>query len=113
MISPGNLPNPAHSCTVSALQTEYSLWTRDVESEILRVLREFGIGFVPYSPLGHGLLTGQIRSAAVIPGDDRRKTNPRLLGENFERNLRLVDEVRAIGSSPSATTLHPFRARAG
>ena len=68
---------------VSALQTEYSLWTRDVEAEILPVLRELGIGFVPYSPLGHGLLTGQIRSAADIPDDDWRKTNPRFVGENF------------------------------
>lgn len=68
---------------VSALQTEYSLWTRDVEEEILPLLRELGIGFVPYSPLGHGLLTGQIRSAADIPGDDWRKTNPRFVGEKL------------------------------
>ncbi|MDY0908655.1 aldo/keto reductase [Microbacterium sp. CFBP9034] len=88
---------------VSALQTEYSLWTRDVESEILPVLRELGIGFVPYSPLGHGLLTGQIRSEADIPDDDWRKTNPRFVGQNFDRNLRLVDEVRAIGAEIGAT----------
>jgi aryl-alcohol dehydrogenase-like predicted oxidoreductase len=88
---------------VSALQTEYSLWTRDVEDEILPVLRELGIGFVPYSPLGHGLLTGQIRSAADIPDDDWRKNNPRFTAENFERNLRLVDEVRAIGAEIGAT----------
>jgi aryl-alcohol dehydrogenase-like predicted oxidoreductase len=88
---------------VSALQTEYSLWTRDVEDEILPVLRELGIGFVPYSPLGHGLLTGQIRSAADIPDDDWRKTNPRFTDENFDRNLRLVDEVRAIGAEIGAT----------
>jgi len=88
---------------VSALQTEYSLWTRDVEAEILPVLRELGIGFVPYSPLGHGLLTGQLRSAADIPDDDWRKTNPRFIGENFDRNLRLVDEVRAIGAEVGAT----------
>lgn len=88
---------------VTALQTEYSLWTRDVEAEILPVLRELGIGFVPYSPLGHGLLTGQIRSAADIPDDDWRKTNPRFVGENFARNLRLVDEVRAIGDEIGAT----------
>ncbi|AUZ88687.1 aldo/keto reductase [Arthrobacter agilis] len=94
---------------VSALQTEYSLWTRDVEAHILPLLRELGIGFVPYSPLGHGLLTGQIRSAADIPEDDWRKTNPRFVGENFTRNLRLVDEVRAIGaeigSTPAQTAL--------
>lgn len=88
---------------VSALQTEYSLWTRDVEAEILPLLRELGIGFVPYSPLGHGLLTGQLRSAADIPEGDWRKTNPRFVGENFDRNLALVDEVRAIGAEVGAT----------
>jgi aryl-alcohol dehydrogenase-like predicted oxidoreductase len=88
---------------VAALQTEYSLWTRDVEAEILPVLRELGIGFVPYSPLGHGLLTGRLRSADEIPDDDWRKTNPRFVGENFARNLRLVDEVRAIGAEIGAT----------
>ncbi|NQX35722.1 aldo/keto reductase [Herbiconiux sp. VKM Ac-2851] len=89
--------------SVAALQTEYSLWTRDVEAEILPVLRELGIGFVPYSPLGHGLLTGRLRSADEIPDDDWRKTNPRFVGENFARNLRLVDEVRAIGAEIGAT----------
>ena len=87
----------------SALQTEYSLWTRDVEAEILPLLRELGIGFVPYSPLGHGLLTGQIRSGRDFPDDDWRKTNPRFLGENFTRNLRHVDEVRAVGAEVGAT----------
>ncbi|WP_344386488.1 aldo/keto reductase, partial [Streptomyces aureus] len=94
---------------VAALQTEYSLWTRDVEAEILPLLRELGIGFVPYSPLGHGLLTGQIRSAEDIPDDDWRKTNPRFTGENLQRNLRIVDEVQAIGAelgaSPAQTAL--------
>ncbi|PPF81479.1 aldo/keto reductase [Pseudoclavibacter sp. RFBJ3] len=88
---------------VTALQTEYSLWTRDVEAEILPLLRELGIGFVPYSPLGHGLLTGQIRSVADFADDDWRKSNPRFTGENFERNLRIVDEVRAIGEEIGAT----------
>ena len=88
---------------VTALQTEYSLWTRDVEAEILPLLRELGIGFVPYSPLGHGLLTGQIRSASDIADDDWRKTNPRFTGENLRRNLALVDEVRAIGAEIGAT----------
>src|SRR5947208_5189938 len=88
---------------VSALQTEYSLWTRDVEAEILPLLRELGIGFVPYSPLGHGLLTGQIRTVADFADDDWRKTNPRFTGENFQHNLRIVDEVRAIGSEIDAT----------
>ncbi|SKC72147.1 aldo/keto reductase [Krasilnikoviella flava] len=88
---------------VTALQTEYSLWTRDVESEILPLLRELGIGFVPYSPLGHGLLTGQIRTVEDFADDDWRKTNPRFTGENFRRNLALVDEVRAIGAEIGAT----------
>ncbi|ANB04251.1 aldo/keto reductase [Streptomyces ambofaciens] len=88
---------------VTALQTEYSLWTRDVEDEILPLLRELGIGFVPYSPLGHGLLTGQIHSVDDFPDDDWRKTNPRFTGENFQRNLAIVDEVRAIGAENGAT----------
>ncbi|KQO84032.1 aldo/keto reductase [Frigoribacterium sp. Leaf263] len=88
---------------VAALQTEYSLWTRDVEDEILPVLRELGIGFVPYSPLGHGLLTGQIRSVADFPDDDWRKTNPRFTGDNFTKNLAIVDEVKAIGAEVGAT----------
>jgi aryl-alcohol dehydrogenase-like predicted oxidoreductase len=88
---------------VSALQTEYSLWTRDPEAEILPLLRELGIGFVPYSPLGHGLLTGQIRSVDDFAADDWRKTNPRFTGENFARNLAIVDEVRAIGAEIGAT----------
>ncbi|MCX5336217.1 aldo/keto reductase [Streptomyces sp. NBC_00140] len=88
---------------VAALQTEYSLWTRDVEAEILPLLRELGIGFVPYSPLGHGLLTGQIRTVDDFTDDDWRKTNPRFTGENFQRNLRIVDEVQAIGAEIGAT----------
>src|SRR4051812_16954458 len=73
---------------VAALQTEYSLWARDPEPELIPVLRELGIGFVPYSPLGHGFLTGALRSPADIPDDDWRKTNPRFVGEAFEANLR-------------------------
>ncbi|WP_327180501.1 aldo/keto reductase [Streptomyces sp. NBC_01334] len=88
---------------LAALQTEYSLWTRDVEAEILPLLRELGIGFVPYSPLGHGLLTGQIRTVDDFADDDWRKTNPRFTGENFQRNLRIVDEVQAIGAEIGAT----------
>jgi len=88
---------------VAALQTEYSLWTRDVEEEVLPLLRQLGIGFVPYSPLGHGLLTGQISSVADFADDDWRKTNPRFTGENFTRNLAIVEEVRAIGAENGAT----------
>jgi aryl-alcohol dehydrogenase-like predicted oxidoreductase len=94
---------------LAALQTEYSLWTRDPETEILPLLRELGIGLVPYSPLGHGLLTGQIRTVDDFADDDWRKTNPRFTAENFQRNLRIVDEVRAIGAetgaSPAQTAL--------
>ncbi|WP_285313966.1 aldo/keto reductase [Pseudarthrobacter sp. fls2-241-R2A-168] len=88
---------------VTALQTEYSLWTRDVEDDILPLLRELGIGFVPYSPLGHGLLTGQIRTVEDFADDDWRKTNPRFTGDNFARNLRIVDEVQSIGAEIGAT----------
>ncbi|MBT2225145.1 aldo/keto reductase [Nonomuraea sp. NEAU-A123] len=88
---------------LAALQTEYSLWTRDPEDELLPLLRELGVGFVPYSPLGHGFLTGQIRTPDDIPDDDWRKTNPRFTGENFQRNLRVVDEVQAIAAEADAT----------
>jgi aryl-alcohol dehydrogenase-like predicted oxidoreductase len=88
---------------VAALQTEYSLWTRDPEAELLPLLRELRIGFVPYSPLGHGFLTGQIRSVADFADDDWRKTNPRFTGENFQRNLRIVDEVEAVATEAGAT----------
>jgi aryl-alcohol dehydrogenase-like predicted oxidoreductase len=88
---------------ITALQTEYSLWTRDVEAELLPLLRQLGVGFVPYSPLGHGFLTGQIRSTDDISDDDWRKTNPRFVGENFQRNLRIVDEVEAVAAEVGAT----------
>jgi aryl-alcohol dehydrogenase-like predicted oxidoreductase len=88
---------------ITALQTEYSLWTRDPEAELLPLLRELGIGFVPYSPLGHGFLTGTIRSPEELSDDDWRKTNPRFTGENFQRNLRIVDEVEAVASEADAT----------
>ena len=88
---------------ISALQTEYSLWTRDPEAELLPLLRELGMGFVPYSPLGHGFLTGEIRSTEQLSDDDWRKTNPRFTGENFKRNLRIVDEVKAVAAEAGAT----------
>ena len=88
---------------IAALQTEYSLWTRDPEAELLPLLRELGIGFVPYSPLGHGFLTGEIRSTEQLADDDWRKTNPRFTGENLQRNLRIVDEVEAVASEADAT----------
>ena len=88
---------------VAALQTEYSLWTRDPEAELLPLLRELGIGFVPYSPLGHGFLTGTIRSPEDLSDNDWRKTNPRFTGENFQRNLRIVAEVEAVAAEVGAT----------
>jgi len=77
--------------------------TRDPEAELLPLLRELGIRFVPYSPLGHGFLTGEIRSPEQLSHDDWRKTNPRFTGENFQRNLRIVDEVRAVAREVGAT----------
>jgi aryl-alcohol dehydrogenase-like predicted oxidoreductase len=88
---------------VAALQTEYSLWTRDPEAELLPLLRELSIGFVPYSPLGHGFLTGTIRSPEDLADNDWRKNNPRFIEGNFERNLRIVDEVEAVASELIAT----------
>jgi aryl-alcohol dehydrogenase-like predicted oxidoreductase len=88
---------------IAALQTEYSLWTRDPEAELLPLLRELGIGFVPYSPLGHGFLTGAIRSPEELRDDDWRKTNPRFTEGNFEKNLRIVDEVESVASEVGAT----------
>ncbi|MDT0300927.1 aldo/keto reductase [Streptomonospora wellingtoniae] len=88
---------------VTALQSEYSLWTRDPEAQVLPLLRELGIGFVPYSPLGHGFLTGKVRSEADFGADDFRATNPRFTGGNLERNLHLADEVQAIAAEVGAT----------
>jgi aryl-alcohol dehydrogenase-like predicted oxidoreductase len=88
---------------VTALQSEYSLWTRDPETRVLPVLRELGIGFVPYSPLGRGFLTGAIQSTSDFADDDFRKTNPRFTGKNFDRNLRAVDEVKAIAEQAGVT----------
>ncbi len=88
---------------IAALQSEYSLFTRDQEKEVLPVLRELGIGFVAYSPLGRGLLTGAVRSLDEFNDTDSRKTNPRFVGENFERNQRLVDEVEGVAAELGAT----------
>jgi aryl-alcohol dehydrogenase-like predicted oxidoreductase len=88
---------------VTALQSEYSLWTRDPEAEVLRLTRELGIGFVSFSPLGHGLLTGKIRSTEQFDDGDWRKTNPRFTGENFQHNLRIADEVEAVAAQAGAT----------
>jgi aryl-alcohol dehydrogenase-like predicted oxidoreductase len=89
--------------SITALQSEYSLWTRDPEEEVLPVLRELRIGFVPYSPLGRGFLTGQVRSLDELEDGDFRKSQPRFEGENFQHNLRVADEVRQIAAEAGAT----------
>ena len=88
---------------ITALQTEYSLWTRDPEAEILPVCRELGIGFVPYSPLGRGFLTGQFKSPDDLPEDDYRRNSPRFQGEAFRRNLDLVREIEAMAEAKGCT----------
>jgi aryl-alcohol dehydrogenase-like predicted oxidoreductase len=88
---------------ITALQTEYSLWTRDVETEILPTCRELGIAFVAYSPLGRGFLTGQIQRVEDLAADDFRRRSPRFQGENFRRNLELVERVREIASEKGCT----------
>src|SRR5437764_6638853 len=88
---------------ISALQTEYSLWTRDPEDDILPTVRELGIGFVAYSPLGRGFLSGQITTPDDLPENDFRRSNPRFQGENFQRNLDLVARVKEIASEKDVT----------
>jgi len=88
---------------ISALQTEYSLWTRDVEAEILPVCRELGIGFVPYSPLGRGFLTAKFKKTGDLPPGDWRRNSPRFQGENFERNLKLVERIEALAVRKKCT----------
>ena len=83
---------------ITALQSEYSLWTRDVEAEILPTCRELGIGFVPFSPLGRGFLTGQIKSTQDLTEDDMRHKLPRFQGDNFQRNLELVQRIEEIAA---------------
>ena len=89
---------------IAALQTEYSLWSRDPEEEILPTVRELGIGFVAYSPLGRGFLTGRFRSIDDLPKDDFRRVNPRFEGENFGRNLELVEKVEEIAAEKGVNT---------
>jgi len=88
---------------ITALQTEYSLWSRDVEDEILPTVRELGIGFVPYSPLGRGFLTGQITRPEDIAEGDWRKNHPRFQGDNFQKNLDLVRRVEALARQKRCT----------
>jgi aryl-alcohol dehydrogenase-like predicted oxidoreductase len=88
---------------ISALQTEYSLWTRDPEAEVLTTCRELGIGFVAYSPLGRGFLTGRFKTPADLADNDYRRTNPRFQGENFDRNHELVRRLSAIAERKKCT----------
>jgi aryl-alcohol dehydrogenase-like predicted oxidoreductase len=88
---------------IAALQTEYSLWTRDVEDEILPTVRRLGIGFVPYSPLGRGFLTGRFKDQQSLETGDYRRNTPRFQGENFERNLDLLKEVETLATEKGAT----------
>jgi aryl-alcohol dehydrogenase-like predicted oxidoreductase len=88
---------------IAALQTEYSLWTRDPEDEVLPTCRELGIGFVAYSPLGRGFLTGRFRSIDDLPPDDYRRQSPRFQGENFQQNLDLVERVEGIARRKRCT----------
>jgi aryl-alcohol dehydrogenase-like predicted oxidoreductase len=88
---------------ITALQTEYSLWEREPETKIFPVLAELGIGFVPYSPLGRGFLTGQLRSPEDFAKDDFRRHSPRFQGENFTRNLELVDRVKELADQKACT----------
>jgi len=88
---------------VTAVQTEYSLWTRDPEASVLPAVRELGIGFVPYSPLGRGFLTGTIRSLDGFDEADFRRNNPRFEGENLQANIRIVEQVDAVAAAVGAT----------
>jgi aryl-alcohol dehydrogenase-like predicted oxidoreductase len=88
---------------ISALQTEYSLWSRDPEDELLPTVRDLGIGFVPYSPLGRGFLTGQIQKPEDLAADDYRRSSPRFQGANFQKNLALVGEIAAIAAGKKCT----------
>ncbi len=101
--SPGTIRRAQEIHPISALQTEYSLWTRDPENEILATVRELGIGFVAYSPLGRGILSGQIKSLEDLDENDTRRRHPRFTGENFAKNLELVDKVNEFAKARGAT----------
>jgi len=88
---------------ITALQTEYSLWSRHTEVEIIDTCRELGIGFVPYSPLGRGFLTGRYQSIEDFPKDDYRRHSPRFQGENFQKNLDLVEKIKSMADAKNCT----------
>jgi len=101
--APDTLRRANDEFPITALQTEYSLWSRDPEDDILPTCRALGIGFVPYSPLGRGFLTGRFQSPDDLPEDDWRRHNPRFQGENFQMNLHLVDEVKRLAGEKGVT----------
>jgi aryl-alcohol dehydrogenase-like predicted oxidoreductase len=102
--APRTIRRAAAVATISAVQTELSLWSRDAEAEVLPTVRELGIAYVAYSPLGRGFLTGQITSPDDFPEDDFRKFHPRFQGENFAKNIALVREVEAMAKEKGCTT---------
>jgi len=102
--SPATLRRAAKVHPITALQTEYSLWSRDPEAEILKTCRDFGIGFVAYSPLGRGLITGQIRRFEDLAPDDFRRNSPRFQGENFQKNLDLLGKVEELAKEKHCTS---------
>ena len=101
--SPSTIRRAAREHPITALQTEYSLWSRDPEDELLPLCRELKIGFVAYSPLGRGFLTGRFRTVDDLPPDDYRRNTPRFQGDNFRKNLELVDKVEAIAKRKKCT----------
>jgi aryl-alcohol dehydrogenase-like predicted oxidoreductase len=101
--APATLRRAAKVHPIAALQTEYSLWSREVEGEILPTVRELGIGFVAYSPLGRGFLTGQLKSLDDLPADDWRRFSPRFQGDNFQKNLDLVKKVEELAQKKGCT----------
>jgi aryl-alcohol dehydrogenase-like predicted oxidoreductase len=101
--APATVRRAAKVHPIAALQTEYSLWSRDPEAEILPTVRELGIGFVPYSPLGRGFLTGQFKTFEDLPADDYRRTAPRFRGENFRKNLDLVAKLGELAAGKGCT----------
>ena len=102
--APATIRRAAAVHPIAALQTEYSLWSREPEDEILPTVRELGIGFVPYSPLGRGFLSGAIASPDDLAPDDYRRNAPRFQGENFYKNLQLVEQVKAIATEKGVTS---------
>jgi len=102
-VAPETLRRAQATAPISAIQNEWSLWSRDLEDEVVPAARELGIGIVAYSPLGRGFLTGQVRSIDDLAADDFRRTSPRFQGENFLRNLQLVDRVREIAAEKGVT----------